>query len=141
MIISDHISLAEYSCRCPCHQLPPALRGGDIPTCYEWFFEDFEDIRREYGKPIPIGSGYRCPAHNQAIGGELISAHLWGLALDLDLPNVKEVEDLQLIVEAIHPELRMGIYKDTATFIHIDCIYSVFPPASVDWQKGVRWHK
>jgi hypothetical protein len=72
VIISDHISLKEYECSC-CHQLPPALRGGDIPTCYEWFFEDFEDIRREYGKPIPIGSGYRCPAHNQASGGAVDS--------------------------------------------------------------------
>lgn len=138
MIISQHISESEYRCRC-CSALPPALRGGDIPTCYEWFFEDFEDIRREYGKPIPIGSGYRCPAHNQAIGGELISAHLWGLALDLDLPNVKEVEDLQLIVDAIHPELRMGIYRDKGTFIHLDVAYHITPIASDAWVERKRW--
>lgn len=140
MIISPHISESEYKCRC-CGALPPALRGGDIPTCYEWFFEDFEDIRLEYGKPIPISSGYRCPAHNQAIGGELISAHLWGLALDLDCKTASEVEELRLIVEAIHPELRMGIYKDSGTFIHIDCIYHVTPAASSDWVERVRWHK
>lgn len=139
-MISPHISKAEYRCKC-CGTMPPAFKGSEMPNCYEWFFEDFEDIRLEYGKPIPISSGYRCPVHNQIIGGELISAHLWGLALDLDCASIKEVEDLQLVVEAIHPELRMGIYKDTGTFIHIDSIYSVFPPASVDWQKGVRWHK
>jgi hypothetical protein len=141
MIISPHISEKEYSCHCPCGALPPALRGGDIPTCYEWFFEDFEDIRLEYGKPISILSGYRCPAHNQTVGGEYLSAHLWGLALDLDCSSVQGVEDLRLIIEAIHPELRMGVYKDSGTFIHIDAIYSVFPVVSEAWKKGVRWYK
>ena len=138
MMISPHISKAEYSCKC-CGAMPPAFKGSEIPNCYEWFFEDFEDIRLEYGKPIPILSGYRCPKHNQAVGGELLSAHLWGLALDLDCPSVQGVEDLRLVVETAHPELRMGIYKDKGSFIHIDSVYSVFPPASEAWRKGVRW--
>ena len=140
MIISPHISENEYRCKC-CGALPPALRGGEIPTCYEWFFEDFEDIRLELGKPIVISSGYRCPKHNHAIGGELLSAHLWGLALDLDRNSVAEVEELRLIVEMVHPELRMEVVKDIGAWIHIDSIYAVFPPASGAWKKGIRVYK
>ena len=69
----------------------------------------------------------------------MISAHLWGLALDLDCPSVQGVEDLRLVIETAHPELRMGIYKDSGSFIHLDVAYRITPIASDAWVEGKRW--
>lgn len=42
-----------------------------------------DPIRRAYGKPILVTSGYRCPALNAAVGGSKTSQHLAGRAADL----------------------------------------------------------
>lgn len=42
-----------------------------------------QPIRDEYGKPIYITSGYRCPELNKKVGGKKNSQHLMGLAADL----------------------------------------------------------
>ena len=36
---------------------------------------------------LQINSGYRCESHNKAIGGGVNSAHLRGLALDIQINN------------------------------------------------------
>jgi uncharacterized protein YcbK (DUF882 family) len=40
-------------------------------------------IRQFTGVPVIVSSGYRCPNHNKAIGGEPQSCHLYGQAADL----------------------------------------------------------
>lgn len=40
-------------------------------------------VRAEYGKPIRVTSGYRCPQLNKLVGGVPTSAHLQGLAADV----------------------------------------------------------
>lgn len=42
-----------------------------------------EIVRAEYGQPITISSGYRCPSVNRAAGGVPSSFHLQGRACDL----------------------------------------------------------
>ncbi len=42
-----------------------------------------DPIRRLWGKPLTVTSGYRCPALNRAVGGALNSHHLRGMAADL----------------------------------------------------------
>lgn len=42
-----------------------------------------DPIRRIYGKPIIVSSGYRCPALNAAVGGVANSQHTKGEAADL----------------------------------------------------------
>ena len=42
-----------------------------------------DPIRRIYGKPIIVSSGYRCPALNAAVGGVSTSQHTMGEAADL----------------------------------------------------------
>ena len=42
-----------------------------------------EPLRVAMGHPIKIGSGYRCPALNKAVGGVANSQHLTGQAADL----------------------------------------------------------
>ena len=42
-----------------------------------------EPLRVAMGHPVKIGSGYRCPALNKAVGGVSNSQHLTGQAADL----------------------------------------------------------
>ena len=42
-----------------------------------------DPIRRRYGAPIIITSGYRCPALNTAVGGVANSHHIVGCAADI----------------------------------------------------------
>lgn len=42
-----------------------------------------DPIRRIYGHPIIVTSGYRCPALNAAVGGSSTSQHMSGQAADL----------------------------------------------------------
>ena len=44
----------------------------------------FEPIRKHFGVPIGISSGYRSKALNDAIGGSSRSQHCHGQALDID---------------------------------------------------------
>ena len=45
----------------------------------------FQPIRKHFGKPIPISSGYRSVALNKAIGGAASSQHCTGEAIDIDM--------------------------------------------------------
>lgn len=45
--------------------------------------ECLDPIRRIYGRPIIVSSGYRCPALNAAVGGVANSQHTTGEAADL----------------------------------------------------------
>lgn len=40
--------------------------------------ETLDMARAQFGRPIVINSGTRCPKHNQEVGGALHSAHLVG---------------------------------------------------------------
>ena len=135
--IAPYILLSEYECKCGCG-LPPSF-DIEVPTIYTEFFDDFSIIRNSWGKPINISSGYRCPVYNQSIGGSLISAHMFGLALDLDvLPT--EVEDLCNIIEGVAPQLRRGEYTNTGSFVHIDCAFEIQPKISRTWEEGYRFY-
>lgn len=75
-----------------------------------------DPLRKLYGKPIKVTSGYRCPRLNSAVGGASGSQHLNGEAVDItsmgdDLDENKRILDIllksgivfdQLLVE--HPD-------------------------------------
>lgn len=135
--IAPHITDNEYRCSC-CGLLPPGFNINDPK--YAFLFQDFWQIRTAWGKPLKISSGYRCPAHNKAIGGSYLSVHMFGLALDLDCAP-DEVEDLFTTVLSINPDLRIGKYTISGSFVHIDSGYLITPIASIHWIKGKRWYK
>lgn len=45
-----------------------------------------EPLRQFFNVPIVIGSGYRCPALNKAVGGVKNSQHMAGEAADIHMP-------------------------------------------------------
>jgi len=140
--IADYILQKEFRCRC-CGRLPPDfyvdLSLGEIALPYLVLFKNFKDVREEWNKPTPIRSGYRCEEHNLREGGERVSVHMFGLALDLDTDSIGETQRLAALIQRLHPEMRMGVYTGKGTFIHIDVAYLIFPRYDEKWKEGVRW--
>jgi zinc D-Ala-D-Ala carboxypeptidase len=118
--LSAHFSLSEFRCPCGCNQVVvhPAL------------IETLEDIREFAGIPIQITSGYRCRAHNAAVGGKPNSAHLLGEAADFWVSGDKDRFKL-LEAAFVYGPMRIGIGKE---FIHVDVSHTL--PSEVCWLYG-----
>ena len=87
-------------------------------------FDKLEELRRMLGNTaITITSGYRCPAHNKAVGGATKSRHMRGDALDI---KVKGVEST--MVARMARRLGWNGIKPYSTWTHIDM------------RPGVPWH-
>ncbi len=52
--------------------------------------ECLDKIRDEYGLPLYISSGYRCPELNKKVGGKATSQHLKGQAADINLGSIEK---------------------------------------------------
>lgn len=60
-----------------------------------------EGLRMQYGKPIIISSGYRCPDLNKTVGGVKNSGHLTGYAADLQPGNGDFNKFCEIVLEYI----------------------------------------
>ena len=58
-----------------------------------------DPIRRRYGAPIIVTSGYRCPALNTAVGGVANSHHIVGCAADIVGKTPSNLALFHLIVQ------------------------------------------
>ena len=141
--IAPYITTEEYRCS-HCGKLPPSLACGEdwmtMLIFYE-LFHAFALLRELWGGPIKINSGYRCPVHNLAIGGSYNSTHMFGAALDADFHSKADVLKAYGILHEGCPDLRIGVYTETGTFLHMDTGYHIFPRAEEDWVEGARWFK
>jgi len=68
-------------------------------------------------KPVIITSGYRCADHNEAVGGDEKSYHMFGMAADICVSGVT-TRSLAAKAESVGFE-GIGIYVDKA-FVHVD---------------------
>ena len=55
----------------------------EIREHLEELMEFLDGLRKEWGSPIRITSGYRCPQLNKKVGGSATSAHMIGYAVDM----------------------------------------------------------
>lgn len=62
----------------------------DIIDNIIYTMECLDKIREEYGLPLYITSGYRCPDLNTKVGGKETSQHLKGRAADINLGSVEK---------------------------------------------------
>ena len=63
-----------------------------------------DPIRRMWGKPIIVNSGYRCPKLNAAIGGSATSQHMKGEAADITAGGpTKNKELFDMIAQCVTP--------------------------------------
>ena len=72
-----------------------------------------QPLRDNWGKPLHINSGYRCPELNREVGGKPTSQHLSGQAADVACD--KPVELARLAASMHLPYDQMILYP---TFVH-----------------------
>lgn len=80
-----------------------------------------DPVREQYGKPIHVTSGFRCPQLNKLVGGVHTSDHLKGRAADIvGTPNTKEENRklFRLILNA-GVEFDQLIEEHNYTWIHV----------------------
>ena len=110
--LSAHFHASEFVCPC-------CGTGHVKPRLIELL----EELRSALGdNPIHVNSGYRCPKHNEEVGGVANSQHVFGNAADITIPTVgyhrtrKVVESMDFDGVGLYPPLP----NDTAWFIHVD---------------------
>ncbi len=98
---------AEFACKCGC-----GLADMDPD-----FMRRLQAIRDDFGRPMIITSGFRCPAHNDAIGGG--PEHVLGLAADVRCRNpVAEVLN-ELRIRHQMPRFGVSQRRRKPRFVHI----------------------
>lgn len=65
-------------------------KDADIIDNIIFTMECLDKIREEYGLPLSVSSGYRCPELNRAVGGSKTSQHMKGQAADINLGSVEK---------------------------------------------------
>ena len=110
--LSEHFSSSEFDCH-----------GNGCCTSTvinEKLVEYLELLRKHFGKPITITSGYRCLVHNRNVGGATGSRHSKGDAADIVIQGIAPRTVAQY-AESIGI-LGIGLYETAADghFVHID---------------------
>lgn len=115
---SAHIAWHELACKDEARTpYPPQWEYRALELAME-----FERIRAAVGAPIRIGSAYRTPAHNKAIGGSKESQHMEGRALDLYPPTGMSIDRFYGIIREIarQKDSKLHGLGKYPVFIHID---------------------
>lgn len=87
-------------------------------------------MRTEYGKPMRITSGYRCPRHPVEAIKSIPGAHALGLAADIGVEGAEAHRILTLACK--HGFTGIGVQqKGTGRFIHVDIRNGELPTPAV----------
>lgn len=82
------------------------------------FVEALDELRKAWGKPIKINSGFRTKEHNAKVGGKPNSAHLRGLAADCQTNGLQDAIRFALFA-ASSGFTRIGVDLK-GKYVHID---------------------
>ena len=114
--LSEHFYTKEFACRC----------CGEVYVDPE-LIAKLEQARAIYGKPMRVNSGYRCKAHNEAVGGAGGSYHCKGQAVDISVSDGRDrYRMLRAFLDAGFN--RIGLYAKG--WMHVDVGQE---PADVVW--------
>jgi len=115
-----HFSAKEFQCS---HCGADGIREGVLAK--------LQAMRTEYGKPMRITSGYRCPRHPIEVKKSVPGAHALGLAADIGVEGAEAHRVLALAFK--HGFTGVGVQqKGTGRFIHVD-IRSGELPGPIVW--------
>jgi len=121
--LSENFDSTEFACRCGCGYATPKYS----------LVDKLQEVRDEWGFPISVRSGCRCPNHNSSndvLGGRN-SYHLNGMASDItpkDIAMVAEKKGWEIgrVMDEFHKLCRdifdgNGIiYYPVKKFVHVD---------------------
>jgi len=69
-----------------------------------------EPVRKKFGGPIAITSGYRSKAYNESIGGSPTSQHVLAEAVDFLVPNADKFQVFKFLCEQINWPGQIFVY-------------------------------
>ena len=82
-----------------------------------------EPVRKHFGKPVRISSGYRCLKLNNKIGGSENSQHIHGWAADFEIPGVANMEICKFVRDNLEYDQLIGEYiqidDPSAGWVHV----------------------
>ena len=78
-----------------------------------------DPLRKRYGKPIKVNSGYRCEQLNKAVKGAVNSQHIKGLATDITAGSVEENKILFQLVQELNLPFDQLIDEKNFSWIHV----------------------
>jgi len=123
MKLSEHLDLSEVTRSAMAKRL--GVSNMPTPEHIENFKKlaenIFEPIRKHFGVPIMISSGYRSKELNKAIGGATSSQHLLGQALDLDMDGTPNGVTNKMVFDYIKANLNFDqlINEFDYSWVHV----------------------
>ena len=111
---SQHFSADEMKCQCGC----------DANECEPGLYAALETLRAAVSAALKkdtavhVTCGYRCPAHNKAVGGAYTSQHVLGRAADVYVSG-QTPGWLEKIARSV-PEIKGIGRNDHKLFLHVD---------------------
>lgn len=112
----DELTRSDTASRLGIDNTPPA---GAVAALTALVDNLLDPLRRQWGKPLGVTSGYRCPALNRAVGGAVDSHHLRGMAADITTGDRTDNRRLfQLLLESGLPFTQLIDERDFA-WIHL----------------------
>ena len=117
MKIGKYFDDYEFSCWCDRHGVDADGHKILDHIIDERLVDVLDRIRERLGVPITVNSGYRCPEHNEEVGGVSDSQHVLGTAADITYDGI-DVDYLAEIAEECGADgIGKYYYQD---FVHID---------------------
>lgn len=117
-MINEYFKYSEFNCKCGKCERPEGVPSKELVNI-------LTKIRKHYNQPVIINSGYRCEAHNKAVGGSANSQHFKGSAVDFIVKNTPTESVWEYVLEKWgNDELGLAIKRNKsniyAGFVHID---------------------
>lgn len=103
MKLSPHFTLAELTRSTAAERYglsnePPAEA---VEALRRLCLEVLEPVRRNFGRPVIVNSGYRSRAVNRKVRGSPRSQHMLGEAADIEIPGISNGYVAQWILEQL----------------------------------------
>ena len=134
----QHFTIQELSASATAERLaidntPPRAAQRMLTILVEQLLDP---IRRRYGAPIIVTSGYRCPALNTAVGGVTNSHHIIGCAADITtgtIENNRKLFDLITDMQTTHAiRFTQLIAEEGYRWLHISYVPGMLRDQIID---------
>lgn len=112
--LSLRLQLSEFKCKC----------GKCRATLVnDHFLDCFALLRTKLDLPVILTCGYRCQAHNEEVGGVVLSQHILGVAMDFVYTDeIKKRYSSEQVLDTLNGCGFVYAYFNSAkNFFHADC--------------------
>lgn len=85
-----------------------------------YFMDALLALRKEYGKPMVVTSGYRCPNHPKEVIKKAPGQHNRGRAVDIGCGATEAYRIIELALDFGFTGVGISQHPDRSRFIHLD---------------------